>query len=148
MADGSCRTCSKELTLRPLIIIVKSSVVSEAQMNSERTPLPFLIAIAGVLATLVFAWQAAASSGVTGAGRTFVGWIPRGYSVEAVAMSAMIASVLHPARIHSRWSIDAAWFGCGALTAIAVMSAMTVGGTLVPGIVLASAAASAGSRQE
>ena len=117
-------------------------------MDSERTPLRFWTAIAGVLATLVFAWQAAASSGATGAGRTSVEWIPRAYAIEGVATSALIAIVLHPARIHSRWSIDLAWIGCGALTTMAVMSAMTVGGTLVLGVVLACAAASAGARQE
>lgn len=66
-------------------------------MNNARTLLSFWIAIAGVLAALVFAWQATvASSGATGAGRTFVGWIPRGYAIEAVAISALISIVLAP----------------------------------------------------
>ena len=116
--------------------------------NNERTSLSFWLALAGVLATLAFAWQAAASSGTPAGERTLVGWIPRAYAVEAVAMSALIAIVLHPARIHHRRSIDAAWIGCGALTTIAVMGAMTVGGTLVPGVVLAFVAASAATRQE
>ena len=116
-------------------------------MNHARTLLSFWIAIAGVLAALVFAWQATvASSGATGAGRTFVGWIPRGYAIEAVAISALISIVLHPARIHQRRSIDTAWIGVGALTTIAVMGVMTVGGTLVPAIVLALAAVSLGTR--
>jgi hypothetical protein len=117
-------------------------------MKNARSLLSFWIAIAGVLATLVFAWQATvASSGATGAGRTFVGWIPRGYAIEAVAISALISIVLHPARIHKRWSIDAAWFGCGVLLTIAVMSVMTVGGALAPGVALALTAASSGTRQ-
>jgi hypothetical protein len=117
-------------------------------MHCERTSLSFWMAIVGILATLVFAWHAtAASSGATGAGRTFVGWIPKAYAIEAVAISALIAIVLHPARVHKRWSIDAAWIGCGALTTIALMSAMTVGGTLAPGAAIASAAAWSGTRQ-
>lgn len=116
-------------------------------MNNGRTRLSFWIAVAAVLATLVFAWQATvASSGATGAGRTFVGWIARGYAIEAVAISVLILIVLHPARIHQRWSIDAAWIGFGALTTIAIMGVMTVGGTLVPGVVLALAAVSLGTR--
>jgi len=76
-----------------------------------------------------------------------MGWIPRGYAIEAVAITAILAVVLHPARIHKRWSIDAAWIGCGALISIAVMSVLTVGGTLTPGVVLALVAASLGTRQ-
>ena len=116
-------------------------------MTNARTLLSFWIAIAAVLAALVFAWQATvASSSAAGAGGTFVGWIPRGYAIEAVAISVLILIVLHPARIHQRWSIDAAWIGFGALTTIAVMGVMTVGGTLVPGVVLALAAVSLGTR--
>jgi hypothetical protein len=116
-------------------------------MNNARSQWSFWIAIAGVLAALVFAWQATvASSAATGAGRTFVGWIPRGYAIETVAISALISIVLHPARIYKRWSIDAAWIGFGALTTIAVMSVMTVGGTLAPGVVLALAAVSLATR--
>jgi len=117
-------------------------------MNSGRTPVPFWIAVAAVVATLVFAWQAAVApqSGI-GARTAFVAWIPKGYAIESVAIGVLIAVVLHPAHVDRRWSIDAAWIGCGALMTLALMSAMTAGGALLPALLLAVVATGVGTRQ-
>lgn len=117
-------------------------------MSNSLTPSPFWVAIAGAAATLLFAWQAvaASSAGATQAGAV-VGWIPAAYAIEAMAISLLIAIVLHPARMHERRSIDLAWIGFGALVTIGLMSAMTVGGALAPALVLAMAAAAVGTRK-
>ena len=111
-----------------------------SQGGPTRTTVPVEVALAA--ANLAVAgwcvWAALNSAGLRGPRDLPSGysWIARGYLIEIVLLGLLVlVSVARSARSDARW-LRALWTSLGALTALTVLGAWSVGPLLLPGVVL------------